>query len=32
VHTSHPDIERSGRLPGSGLPSRRHTAPAALAA
>jgi hypothetical protein len=32
VHTSHPDIERSGRLPGFGLPSRQQSAPAALAA
>jgi len=32
VHTSHPDIERSGRLPGSGLPSRQQVAPVALAA
>lgn len=32
VHTSHPDIERSGGLPAFGLPSRRQTAPAALAA
>jgi hypothetical protein len=32
VHTSHPDIERSGRLPGFGLPSRQQAAPAALAA
>lgn len=31
VHTSHPDIERSGRLPGFGLPSRQQIAPAALA-
>lgn len=32
VHTSHPDVERSARLPGFGLPSRQQTAPAALAA
>ena len=32
VHTSHPDIERSGRLPGFGLRSRQQAAPAALAA
>ena len=32
VHTSHPDIERSGRLHGSGLASRQHIAPVALAA
>lgn len=32
VHTSHPDIERSGPLPGFGLRMRRQAAPAALAA
>jgi hypothetical protein len=32
VHTSHPDIERSGRLPGFGPHSRPQAATAALAA
>ena len=32
VHTSHPDIERSSRLPAFGPNSPQHDAPAALAA
>lgn len=32
VHTSHPDIERSGRLPAFRPAALRHEAPAALAA
>jgi hypothetical protein len=32
VHTSHPDIERSGRLPAFGTRTLQHDAPVALAA